>query len=108
MRQLFGCAVLILAALVVAPVAHSEPGAQSQQDDQFYRALTEGTENIPGMVLTNPPLVRSQALQACQRMDQGVEDLETVHMLMAEGPYSFDVAGTIVAAATVYYCRDHF
>jgi hypothetical protein len=106
-RQLLGYAALILAALVVSPVASAEPGAYSSEDDNFYRALTEGTENIPGIVLTNPPLVRAQALQACQRMDDGVHGGVVVEMLMAEGPYSLDTATSIVGAATAFYCSDH-
>jgi hypothetical protein len=98
---------LVFAALATAPVAIADPGVYSQEDDDFYRVLTEGTENIPGMVLTNPPLVRTQALQACQRMDDGVLNADAADMLMAEGPYSWDVASTIVAAATVIYCREH-
>lgn len=106
-RRLLGCTTLLIAAIVVSPVANSEPGAFSAEDDQFYRALSEGTEGIPGMVLTNPPLVRAQALQACQRMDDGVDKLDAIDMLMAEGPYSFDTAANIVATAVVYYCSEH-
>jgi hypothetical protein len=92
MRQLLSGAALILTALVLAPAANAEPGAYSHEDEDFYRTLSEGTENIAPMVLTNPPLVRAQALQACQRMDEGVKTLDTVYMLMNEGPYSWDVA----------------
>jgi Protein of unknown function (DUF732) len=105
-RRLLGCAALILAALVVAPVASSEPGAYSQEDDWFYRSLTEGTEDSPGIVLTNPPLVRAQGLQACQRIDDGVDPVDASDMLMAEGPYSWDVASSIVASATVFLCPE--
>jgi hypothetical protein len=106
-RQLLGYAALILAALVVSPVASAEPGAYTDEDEMFYGFLTEGGEDMPGMVLTNPPLVRAQALQACQRIDDGAHPLDATAMLVAEGPYSWDTASTIVAAATVFYCIEH-
>lgn len=106
-KRSLGCAVLVLAALVVAPVADAEPGVQTEADEGFYTSLSEGAEGIAGMVLTNPPLVRAQGLQACQRMDDGVDKLDVIDMLMAEGPYSFDTASNIVATAVVYYCSEH-
>jgi hypothetical protein len=106
-RQLLAC-TLILAALVAAPVTHAEPGAYSPQDDMFFRALAEGAEDIAPLNLTNPPLVRAQALQACQRIGDGVEPVDASSMLEAEGPYSWDTASSIVAAATVFYCPEHF
>lgn len=98
----------MLAALFAAPVASSDPGASSQEDDWFYRALTEGTEDDQGIVLTNPPLVRAQGLQACRRIEDGVDPVDAVDMLMAEGPYSWDTASSIVAAATVFYCDGRY
>jgi hypothetical protein len=105
--RLLGGIALIFAALVAAPIANSEPGAYSSQDETFYRLLTEGTDNVPPITLTNPPLVRVQGLLACQRHDNGVDGLEVVHMLMADGPYSFDVANSITSAAEVAYCPEH-
>ncbi|BBZ15901.1 hypothetical protein MGAD_02360 [Mycolicibacterium gadium] len=89
----------MLAALVVAPVARAEPGVQTQADEGFYRSLREGAEGIAGMVLTSPPLVR-------QRMDDGVDKLDAIDILMAEGPYDFDAASNIVARPVVY-CSEH-
>ncbi len=51
------------------------------------------------MVLTSPPLVR-------QRMDDGVDKLDAIDILMAEGPYDFDAASNIVARPVVY-CSEH-
>ena len=39
-------------------------------------------------------------------MDDGLEGLDAVDMLMAEGPYSWNVASTIVAAASAFYCDE--
>lgn len=36
-----------------------------------------------------------------------MDGLDTVHLLQAEGPYSFNVANSIVSAAAVAYCRDN-
>ena len=74
----------------------------------FYRVLTEGDEESPPLVLTNRPLVRAQALQACQRIGGGVHPVDATDMLAVEGPYSWDTASSIVAAATVVYCPEHF
>jgi hypothetical protein len=82
-------------------------GAYSSEDETFYRLITEGSDDTPGMILTNPPLVRAQGLLACQRMSDGVDDLDAVYMLMDEGPYSFDTASSITSAAVVAYCREH-
>jgi hypothetical protein len=107
-RQLLGYAALILAALVVSPVASAEPGAYSPDDDErFYRLLTEDFENSPGITVTDRLLVRTQALQACQRSSEGMRGALVVINLMREGAYSFDVASRIVSAGRVIYCPEN-
>lgn len=106
--RLVGIGLLAGSALALAPFASADPAAFSTDDETFYRLLTEGDEEDPGLTITNFPLVRAQGLLACQRQDDGVDGLDTVHMLQAEGPYSFDVANSIVSAAVVTYCRQHF
>lgn len=109
-RRPLGCAALVLAAFVVAPVAHSEPGAYSQADDErFYQLLTEPGTIVewPGLTVTDRSLVKMQALQACQRSTGGMRGAHVVMNLMREGPYSFDVASRIVSAGRVVYCPEN-
>lgn len=105
-RQLLGCAALMLAALVAAPAAIGYPGPNASGDELFYWSLTEGTEDSPGMVLTNPPLVLAQGLTACQRMTDGVNPVDASDMLEVEGAYSWDTAADIVSAAHVFLCPE--
>lgn len=56
----------------------------------------------------NPALVRAQGLLACQHISDGVDDFDAVHILMAEGPYSFDTASSVGSADTVVYCSEPF
>jgi len=91
--------------IAVAPTVNADPGAYGDQDATFYRLLTAPQD--ANMTISNFGLVRSQGLEACQREDQGVDGLDAVHALMAEGPYSFDAANAIVSAAEVAYCPDH-
>ncbi|MEN3220706.1 DUF732 domain-containing protein [Mycolicibacterium porcinum] len=105
--RLVGMALLAGSAVALAPTATSDPAAFSAGDETFYRLLTEGDEEDPGLTITNFPLIRAQGLLACQRQDDGMDGLDAVHLLQAEGPYSFDVANSIVSAAVVTYCRQH-
>lgn len=105
--RLAGFALLVGSAFALAPLANSDPAAFSAGDETFYRLLTEGDDEDPGLTITNFPLIRAQGLQACQRQDDGMDGLDAVHLLQEEGPYSFDVANSIVSAAAVAYCRDN-
>lgn len=107
--RLFGGAASLIAcaALAAVPIAKAEPGAFSSQDETFFRLLTGGTDDTPGLAITNYPLVRTQGLITCQRRSAGIYGLDTIHMLQAEGPYSFDVANSISSAAAVAYCPEH-
>lgn len=57
--------------------------------------------------MTNPSLMQTQALQACQRSSEGMRGALVVINLMREGGYSFDVASRIVSAGRVAYCPEH-
>lgn len=105
--RLVGIALLAASALVLAPPASAEPAAYSSGDQTFYRLLTEGGENAPPLTITDFPLIRAQGLLACQRRDNGMDGLDAIHLLQAEGPYSFDVANAISSAAAVAYCPDN-
>jgi hypothetical protein len=59
------------------------------------------------VTVTNPALIREQGLSVCERIDNGMHPLDAIYQLMAEGPYSFDMANSISAAATVAYCEDN-
>ncbi len=96
----------MLAALVHAPSAIADPPADASPDELFYWSLTEGTDYSPGMVLTNPTLVRDQGLQACQRMGAGIDPVTASDMLEVEGRYSWDAAADIVSAALVHLCPE--
>jgi hypothetical protein len=108
LRAVLGGAVVLFGVIAAAPLASADPGVISPQDAEFYRLLTRNDDDGPGLVITNFPLVRAQGLLACQRLDNGLEAIDTVHLLQAEGPYSFDVANSITSAAVVIYCHDHF
>jgi hypothetical protein len=104
------CAALLAVAVVTAgaPAADADPGAYSGQDETFYRLLTEpSSTGEPGLTLTDFALVRTQGLIACQRQDNGMDGLDAVYTLQSDGPYSFDVANSIVSAAEVAYCPDN-
>lgn len=105
--RLFGTALLFGCSVLLAPTAHSDPGVFSAEDETFVRLLTEPYEDDPGLTITDFALVRSQGLLACQRLDDGLDGLDAIELLQDEGPYSFDVANSIVAAAVVTYCRSH-
>jgi hypothetical protein len=91
--------------VALAPAANADPAAYGDQDAEFYRLLTAPQD--ANMTISNFALVRSQGLEACQREDQGVAGLDAVHALMAEGPYPFESASSIVSAAEVAYCPDN-
>jgi hypothetical protein len=104
-RRLLGLSALVLlTALVHAPLAIADPAVDWSPDEWFYWSLTEGTDESPGMVLTNPTLVRDQGMQACQRMGAGIDPVTASDMLEVEGRYSWDVAADIVSAAKVHLC----
>ena len=67
------------------------------------------TPSSDGLVIKvmNPALIRAQGLMVCQRIDYGMDGLDAIYQLMAEGPYSFDVANAISASAKVAYCKDN-
>jgi hypothetical protein len=71
-------------------------------DADFYRLLTDPDQSQP-MVIWNFPLVKGQALWACQRMNFENPYLVTKE-LQASGGYSFDAANDITSAGMTIYC----
>jgi hypothetical protein len=105
----FTAALAILAellghALLSAPTSH----ASVDQDQDFYWLLTEPNQSHP-MVIWNFPLVRSQGIQVCQQADAGATPMQALYQLDRDygGPYVFEDASSISAAAHVIYCPWH-
>jgi hypothetical protein len=59
------------------------------------------------MNLTNPALLRTQGLATCQRLDDGVDDVDAALMLEGDGPYPRMTGLDITSAAVVVYCPIH-
>jgi hypothetical protein len=90
----------------VAPASAYMPDPNSPDlDSRFLRLLT--TDPINPTTVWNFPLVKTQGLQLCQQMDNGERQAAATNDLMAAGPYSFDDAATISAAAVNIYCPSH-
>jgi hypothetical protein len=70
-------------------------------DADFYRLLTDPDQSHP-MVIWNFPLVKGQALWACQRTNWEDPYLATKD-LQASG-YTFDDASSISSSAITIYC----
>lgn len=85
--------------------ANAEPAGYSSQDETFFRLLTTPHgDDKRTIVVTNPQLMRAHGLLICELTDNGVSGLDAIHQLMAEGPYTFETANSISAAAKVAYC----
>jgi hypothetical protein len=87
----------------IASTASADTGGYSGSDDSYYKLLTTGTD---AMTVTNFPLLITQGQEACHRMAVGASELDAIDALMAEGPYSFVTANTIVSTAGTIYCND--
>ncbi|QNJ90963.1 DUF732 domain-containing protein [Mycolicibacterium fluoranthenivorans] len=107
-RLLSGVACVVISAAVSAvPVASGEPAGYSDQDSTYFRLLTVSNEHFGGFTISNPALIRDQGLRACELQDSGLTALDAIDQLQAAGPYSFDAANRIVAAASIAYCPDN-
>ncbi|MGH3960839.1 DUF732 domain-containing protein [Mycobacterium sp.] len=93
LSPILAIAVLAVAVGLAAP-AHADP----TQDYVYYSNL----QNL-GMVIWNPPAMRTQGLGACQDMAIGTNWRITITKLMNIG-YTFNEAAMILAAATAAYC----
>lgn len=108
MKPLIAVGALALAACTMtAGTANADPAGTSTQDATYFRLLTTPDDDGFFITVTNPSLMRTQGLMVCQHMDNGVEDLDAVYQLMADGPYPWETASTIAAAATVAYCPEY-
>ena len=98
-------AALACGPLLLAAPAQADPGGYSASDQTYYSMLTGGSHPI---VVTNFPILVAQATQACHLMATGSSSLDVIDYIAAAGPYSNDVAITIVSAAGTAYCHlDH-
>lgn len=110
------CLNRLLAALAVASAGVFSIGlgipatshASVQQDQQFYYLLTRPDQDYP-MVVWDFPLIRAQAIRACQLEDAGLTAMQVTYDLDQRygGPYPFEGASSITSAAEVIYCRWH-
>ncbi|MDV3125936.1 DUF732 domain-containing protein [Mycobacterium sp. 21AC1] len=106
-KRLVATGALILAASTVAMGnANADPAGLSTQDDTYFRLLATPDDDGFLITVTNPTLMRTHGLMVCQLMDNGVSDLDAVYQLMDDGPYPWDTASSIAAAA-VAYCPEH-
>jgi hypothetical protein len=101
-------ALVLTAAIGVAAVGLAAPAqANTWQDQDFYRLLTDPDQSHP-MAIWNFPLVRSQGIAACQREDAGESPWRAMKDLQyPTGPYTFDDASSITSSAEVIYCPWH-
>jgi hypothetical protein len=96
-------AALAVAATVYAPAGH----ADIQQDQEFYRFLTERNQDHP-LIVTDFAVVRANGIRSCQLMDEGATPMQALHSIeIPNGPYNFDTANDISSAAGVVYCPWH-
>jgi Protein of unknown function (DUF732) len=92
---------LAAATVGTASTASADTGGYSNSDALYYQDLTTGEDAI---TVSNFPLLVDQGREACQRMAEGASTQDAIYALMAEGPYSFDTANSIVSSAGVTYC----
>ncbi|MUL80505.1 MULTISPECIES: DUF732 domain-containing protein [unclassified Mycolicibacterium] len=106
-RLIAGSALALAACGMTAGTANAEPAGSSTQDTTFFRLLTTPDDDGFFITVTNPSLLRTQGLAVCQRMDNGMDGLDAVYGMMADGPYPWDTANSISSAAVVAYCPEH-
>ena len=98
--------IKIMAGLAFVSVGLATPAqADANQDQSFYRLLTEPDQRHP-VVIWNFTLVRAQSIALCQREDAGETPWQAFKDLQSNG-YTFDVANTIVSSAETIYCPSH-
>jgi hypothetical protein len=110
----FAGVVLLAASLglglpATLPAAGAEPAGWTEQDALFLRGVLCDTRSRAGCFIdvTDPGLLRNQALRPCRLEDEGMTGGNAVRTLMVDGPYSRDQAIIILAAANVVYCPQH-
>lgn len=103
-RAYLALAPLLTATILLAPTAK----ADTSQDQGFYRLLVDPDQDHP-MVIWDFPLIRAQGIEACQREDAGETPMQTTYHLDQKygGPYTFEDASNITAAADTIYCPWH-
>jgi hypothetical protein len=113
MERFAGVALLVvsfgLGLPATLPAAVAQPAGWTEQDARFLRLVLCDTDSRDGCFLdvTDPGLLRNQALRLCRLEDEGMTGGNAVRTLMIDGPYSSDQAIIIVAAAHVVYCPQH-
>jgi hypothetical protein len=108
-RRKKGLGITVMAGLAFASVGLAAPAqADMNQDQDFYRYLTEPDQDHP-MVIFNFPLVRSQGIASCQREDAGATPMQSTYYLDRRygGPYTFNDANNISSSADTVYCPWH-
>ncbi len=96
----------VLAAGLGNLLAAAPAQADAQQDQQFYWLLTR--PDGANLTITSFPSVRAQGIAACQRQDAGEPPYQTLKELQyPSGPYTFDIANSIISAAEAIYCPWH-
>ena len=110
----FACFALLVASFGIGlpatlPAAGAEPAGWTEQDADFDRLIMCDTNPGSGCMVTVSDfgLLRNQALWVCRLQDEGMDLREAIYALKRAGPYSFDQANNISAAATVAYCSDN-
>ena len=86
------------AALISAPIAHTDENTTPEQDEMFAGLL-----EMDGFLL-NFRLQRFQALRFCEAVNNGQSSLEATRDLAQLGGYSFDFANGMSATAMGVYC----
>lgn len=100
--------IKIIVGLAFVSVGLAAPAqADANQDQRFYRLLTDPDQDHP-LVILNFALVRSQGIAACQRVDAGETPYHALKdMQYPNGPYTFDEANDISSTAETIYCPWH-
>jgi hypothetical protein len=97
-----------IGATVAKGLAYADPGASGNNTDpnadkRFFDLLTGYPEDPDNMTIFDYPLVKSQALHACQLETNGTAHTAVVDALAAVG-YRWEDAENIVVSAEVIYC----
>jgi hypothetical protein len=101
--------ITVMAGLAVVSVGLATPAqADANQDQEFYRLLTEPNQDHP-MVIWDFAGIRSQGIASCQQEDAGATPMRALYFLDRRygGQYTFDEANNITSAAGVIYCPWH-
>lgn len=102
LRPIAATVAATVSTFFLVPSAAAEPAGVSEQDQLFLFLMQDEPQN--SLVVANFPLIRAQALEVCRNVANGMSGVDAADQLAAAGPYSWDDASSIAAAAEVAYC----